>query len=133
MKRGKELGQAIRTVIDRKIRAGHIKSRSEIARAIGVQPPSLYGWIQTGRIADDTLFKLIKYLDDVSTPADWGLEDWPEKPRRPEMVAQSELESFKSLISLINQLDEAGIELLSNWNKLDVSKKELLLEMSRKL
>lgn len=48
-------------------------SNAEIARLFNVKPPSVQGWIKTGRISKDKLMELIEFFSDVARPEDWGL------------------------------------------------------------
>jgi hypothetical protein len=77
MKQGKELGQAIGEAVELKIDGIKYRTKADIARACGVQPPSLHGWVRTGRINGDRLMKVLDIFADVTTPQHWGLEDWP--------------------------------------------------------
>lgn len=74
---GKALGKAIATAIDRKIAAGVIKSKTDVANDFGVRPSSVHGWIKTGAISKDKLQKLWDYFADVAGPEHWGLSAWP--------------------------------------------------------
>lgn len=65
---GKELGDAISTAL-----AQNGKSQADAARQLGVKPPSVTGWIKTGRIGKNKLIDLINWLD--KTPLEhWGVE-----------------------------------------------------------
>ena len=65
---GKELGEAIE-------RARKLKgvTKVEMARHFDVKPPSVSGWIATGRIDKQRLTDLFAYFADVVTPSHWGL------------------------------------------------------------
>lgn len=76
--KGRALADLLTRLVNAKIDKGAARSKSEIARALGIQNPSLYGWLETGRIARDRMPQVIRYFKDVSTPNDWGLEDWPD-------------------------------------------------------
>lgn len=52
-------------------------AKTEVAAHFGVKPPSVQGWINTGRIDKRKLEELWRYFSDVTTPADWGLAAWP--------------------------------------------------------
>ena len=58
---GKDLGKAIEAAIERKIAAGAIKSKTDVARYFGVRPASVHGWINTGAISKDKLQNLWDY------------------------------------------------------------------------
>lgn len=63
---GKELGEAIARALE-----DNGKSQAEAARHFGVKPPSVTGWIKTGRISKDNFDKLRLWLS--KTPdAYWG-------------------------------------------------------------
>ena len=75
---GKELG----TAIDEAIRMKGVK-KADVAREFGVKPPSVTGWIQTGRIAKEHLGKLVEYFSDVVSPSQFGMgEVAPPPPPR---------------------------------------------------
>jgi hypothetical protein len=65
----KALGEAIRAaLIENK------KSPADAARFFGVKPPSVSGWMTTGRISKTNFEKLVNWL--VLTPrSHWGLTD----------------------------------------------------------
>lgn len=65
---GKELG----TAIDEAIRLKGVK-KADVAREFGIKPPSVTGWVQTGRIAKEHLGKLVEYFSDVVPPAHFGM------------------------------------------------------------
>lgn len=79
MKQGKELGQAITEAVELKIDGIKYRSKAGIARAMGIQPPSLHSWLHTGRVSGDRLARLVQFFADVTTPQHWGLEDWPDE------------------------------------------------------
>jgi len=65
---GVKLGKAIESaLILKKI------SKAEVARLFGVKPPSVAGWINTGRISKPNFEKLRQFLADVVGPEHWGL------------------------------------------------------------
>jgi len=70
---GKKLGVAIAVAIDRKLAMGKARSKVEIARHFGIQPPSLHGWINKGSISKDKLPELWRYFSDVVGMQHWGL------------------------------------------------------------
>lgn len=65
---GKELGAAIESA---RLEKG--LSKAEMAKIFGVAPPSVQGWITTGRIDKAKLFEMIRYFSDVLGPEHWGL------------------------------------------------------------
>ena len=77
MKKGKELGQAIAQAVELKIDGIRYKSKADIARALGVEPPSLHTWFKTGRVSANKTSVMLAFFCDVTTPSHWGLEDWP--------------------------------------------------------
>jgi hypothetical protein len=91
---GKELGQAISVAIERKLAKGAAKSKAEIARHFGVQPPSIHDWIKKGSIDKAKLPELWRYFSDVVPRDHWGLSaretpavygDFEPGPDLPEM------------------------------------------------
>ena len=71
----KELGPAM----DEAIRMKGVK-KADVAREFGVKPPSVTGWIQTGRIAKEHLGKLVEYFSDVVSPSHFGMGDVASPP-----------------------------------------------------
>lgn len=65
---GIDLGKAIDSA--RKLKG---VSKAEMARHFHVQPPSVSGWISTGRIDKKKLSELFEYFRDVAGPEHWGL------------------------------------------------------------
>lgn len=51
---------------------------SEVARAFGVKPPSVFEWKRHGRIHKRHIPKLLSYFQDVVVPEHWGLDSQPE-------------------------------------------------------
>ncbi len=78
MKTGKELGQAIRAAIEKKLENGSAKTKAQIAEHFKIKPPSLYTWINTGNIGKDKLFELFRYFSDVVPLEHWGLSELPD-------------------------------------------------------
>lgn len=74
---GKELGSAIKAAIEKKLALGQVKSKAEIARHFGVQPPSIHDWMKKGSIEKDKLPELWRFFADVVGPDHWGLHEWP--------------------------------------------------------
>lgn len=68
---GKDLGRAIAKAL-----ADNEKSQADAARYFGLKPPSVSGWIKTGRISKDNFDKLRAWL--TKTPDSfWGAESGP--------------------------------------------------------
>lgn len=68
MLHGKELGEAIRIALKQ-----NGKSPADAARYFEIKPPSVSGWMTTGRISKERLIRLIQWLDQ--TPLEhWGAE-----------------------------------------------------------
>lgn len=78
MKQGKELGQAITEAVELKIDGINYRSKASIARALGIEPPSLHSWMRTGRISPHKKMAMLDLFSTVTTPQHWGLEDWPD-------------------------------------------------------
>ena len=79
MLKSKDFGAAISEAIQRKLDSGSAKSKAEIARHFGMQPPSLSDWVKKGSVAKDKLPELWRYFSDVAGPDHWGLSasEWP--------------------------------------------------------
>lgn len=84
---GKELGEAIKTAIEKKGVA-----KAAVARHFGVKPPSVSDWIKRGTIDKAKLPELFSYFSDVVDHEHWGvaqksIQHWPkhvvEKPPTP--------------------------------------------------
>ncbi|MBK8161531.1 MAG: helix-turn-helix transcriptional regulator [Rhodospirillaceae bacterium] len=65
---GKALGQAIKSALDKAT-----MSQADVAREFKVKPPSVSGWITTGRISKPNFEKLRQLLSEVVGPEHWGL------------------------------------------------------------
>lgn len=80
---GKALGQAIRQAIELKLASGAARTKVEIAKHFGVQPPSLHDWINSGTISKDKLPALWAYFADVVGPEHWGMDHIPARAQVP--------------------------------------------------
>lgn len=67
---GKELGAAIEQA-----RLAKGVSKKKLAEDFGVAPPSVQGWVKTGRIDKAKLMELMDYFSDVARPTHWGLSE----------------------------------------------------------
>lgn len=65
---GKELGAAIEAA-----RIAKGVNKKQLAEAFGVKPPSVQGWVNTGRIDKSKLMELIAYFADTVGPEHWGI------------------------------------------------------------
>lgn len=65
---GTELGAAIESA-----RLKKSVTKKAMASAFGVAPPSVQGWVNTGRIDKSKLIQVIRYFSDVVGPEHWGL------------------------------------------------------------
>jgi transcriptional regulator with XRE-family HTH domain len=65
---GLELARALQQAVNLKG-----VGRAELARHFGVQPPSINGWIKTGRIHKRHIDRLVRYFSDVVDPGHWGI------------------------------------------------------------
>lgn len=65
---GKELGQALQQAI-----AAKGVSKAQLARDFGVRGPSVYDWLEHGRIGKKHLHQLVEYFSDVLPTSHWGL------------------------------------------------------------
>lgn len=68
MLKGEKLGRAIETALKK---SG--MSQRELASRFGVKPPSVTGWIKTGRVSKDKLPKLFVIFRPWVGPEHWGL------------------------------------------------------------
>ena len=65
---GKPLGKAIKSALDKAT-----LSQADVAREFGIKPPSVSGWITTGRISKPHFEKLRQRLSKFVGPEHWGL------------------------------------------------------------
>lgn len=79
---GRELGDAIRSAIEKKG-----VTQREVANVFEVKPPSIQDWIKRGTVSKDKLPALWHYFEDVVGPEHWGLESFPRWPLRPRTAA----------------------------------------------
>lgn len=106
MLKGKELGEAIRTALKQ-----NDKTPADAARHFNIKPPSVSGWMTTGRISKDNFHKLGAWL--TRTPhSHWGLDDPLELPNKPASVligqAITERRKNKPDEFVIPQFDTGG-------------------------
>lgn len=66
---GPELGAAIESA-----RIAKGVSKKKLADDFLVKPPSIQGWVKTGRIDKSKLMDVIAYFADVVAPEHWGLK-----------------------------------------------------------
>ena len=75
MLKGKELGAAIKRAL-----ADNDRTAADAARHFGIRPPSVSGWISTGRISKENFDKLRSWL--YKTPdSHWGAQAQPISTR----------------------------------------------------
>lgn len=67
-------GQALGKAIDEAIRLKGV-SKAAVARHFGVKGPSIYDWINHGRIGKQHLEAMFDYFADVVGREHWGLKD----------------------------------------------------------
>lgn len=65
---GKPLGKAIKLALEKAT-----LSQADVAREFGIKPPSVSGWISTGRISKPHFEKLRQRLSKFVGPEHWGL------------------------------------------------------------
>lgn len=70
MLKGEELGRAIESALKM---SG--MSQRDLAAHFGVKPPSVTGWIKTGRVSKDKLPKLFVIFQPWVGPEHWGLTE----------------------------------------------------------
>jgi hypothetical protein len=123
MHTGKELGEAIRVAIEKKIDLG--VSKKQIAVAFGIKEPSIADWIKKGSIGKERLPKLWRYFSDVVDMEHWGLspDDFScfglvPKNCAAEPLAQYEsprTQRIKALVSATEQISDSGIDHLTSY------------------
>jgi len=100
MLKNKELGLAIKAALEQ-----NNFSQAEAARKFNLKPPSITGWIQTGRISKEN-FEVLKNWC-VKTPlSHWGLDNNESRP-------------------ITNKLDQLDIDLLNSFNKLKTERQKI--------
>lgn len=116
---GEKLGQAIETALEQ-----NGKTKAEAARFFGVQPPSVSGWIKTGRISKDNFDRLRAWL--VKTPAEhWGAISEPLAP------AESSANRTSGNQRLDGVTVAEAVELLSLFAKVPADKRDIILGFVR--
>lgn len=123
---GKELGAAIEEALKQ-----NNKTKADAARHFGVAPPSITGWIKTGRISKDNFDKLRVWL--VNTPSShWGATappvhqaavdqiKWSDGDSVYESVAEAMTLLHDTLYGLSEQLQPAGRSVFTRWVNGDV-------------
>ena len=112
MLNGKELGAAIATAIELKIASGSVKSKAAIARHFGVQPPSIYDWVNKGTIGKEKLPELWRYFSDVVDYSHWGLSGKPDDSiaSNPNLLALSQLRGRATprSIAALDKIEQAA-------------------------
>ncbi len=78
MLQGKALGEAIKSAL--KLKG---MKQADLARKFHVEPPSVNGWIRTGRIDKSKMWQLMDLMADVVGPEHWGLESKTAVKRKP--------------------------------------------------
>lgn len=142
---GKKFADAIRKGVDAKIVRGQVRSKVEIARYFGIAGPSLHNWMDTGRVDRSKTPRILGYFKDVTTPDDWGLEEWPAwivEPEAEDLDAAAEnghkhsklarkaddlLHGLQELMRASTPIDEQEHQLLTFFRRLSQSQKEQVL------
>ena len=73
MLKGKELGAAFRKALELKLAANKKLTKKRIASEFGIQPPSLYDWMDRGTIDKEHFSTLWKFFSDVVPASHWGI------------------------------------------------------------
>ncbi|UPF01779.1 hypothetical protein MXB02_14350 [Pseudomonas mosselii] len=143
---GEKLGAAIESA-----RLKKNITKLKLAEDFGVKPPSVQGWVKTGRIDKSKLMDLIAYFQDVVGPEHWGLKPGAAVGSAPEDAAEdgglnASPEEFNELLGRLNTarkkaspasqqtisriigLAERGTLDDSAWNLIN----DLLTELSKK-
>jgi transposase-like protein len=102
---GPELGKAVAEAIRLKG-----VSKAAVARHFGIKGPSVYDWIDHGRVGKQHLSGLVDYFSDVVGPEHWGLDF--QGAAEPSQPAGLDLEMLKSAIVAVKEsLRKAELEL----------------------
>lgn len=99
---GPELGAAIESA-----RIAKGVSKKKLADDFTVKPPSIQGWVKTGRIDKSKLMDVIAYFSDVVSPEHWGLRPGFSYENLPDDTGDSFLSSGEDVADLLGQLLEA--------------------------
>lgn len=101
---GPELGAAIEAA-----RIAKGVSKKKIADDFLVKPPSIQGWVKTGRIDKSKLMDVINYFADVVGPEHWGLRPgFSYENLRDDSSAMESVESNEGAFGhLLDQLKDA--------------------------
>lgn len=73
---GEELGLAIR-----KAMALKGVGPTEVAKHFKIAPPSVSGWVRTGRVSKNKISGLVEYFAKEVGPEHWGLSALPAAPK----------------------------------------------------
>lgn len=124
MHTGKQLGEAIRIAIDRKLDQGVRKK--DIAQYFDIKEPSIADWIKKGSIQKEKLPKLWRYFADVVGMEHWGLtaQDFEcfglvpsyqaKEPGHVQYVSPRS-QRIKRLIDAAEHLSDTGIDHLASY------------------
>ncbi|WP_024666517.1 hypothetical protein [Pseudomonas syringae] len=99
---GPELGAAIESA-----RIAKGVSKKKLADDFTVKPPSVQGWVKTGRIDKSKLMDVIAYFSDVVTPEHWGLRPGFSYENLPDEFGESVEVEGSEIAGLLGQLLEA--------------------------
>lgn len=100
---GEELGAAIELArLKKKV------TKKKLAEDFSVKPPSVQGWVKTGRIDKSKLMDLIEYFQDVVGPEHWGLRPGTtfgggSETSSPDEVVEATSEEFDELLAQLNE------------------------------
>lgn len=122
---GKQLGEAIRLAIEKKMARWPELRKRDIAQHFGIKEPSIADWIKKGSIQKEKLPKLWAYFADVVGMSHWGLtaEDFScfgLAPLNRVSEPSSDYVSprgqrIKRLLSAIEPMNDAGIDHLISY------------------
>lgn len=121
---GKQLGDAIRIAIDRKLDKGVRKK--DIADYFEIKEPSIADWIKKGSIQKEKLPKLWRYFSDVVGMEHWGLTakdfecfglvpNYQAKEPANGQYVTARSKRVKRLIEAADLMSDAGIDHLTSY------------------
>lgn len=123
MLKNKELGMAIKAALEQ-----NNFSQAQTARKFNLKPPSITGWIQTGRISKEN-FEELKNWCEKTPLSHWGIDSQESHPRawRPNNLDMDLLNAFNKLKTERQKIEIIGyvqgkVSEQKNMSNLPVSK-----------
>lgn len=100
---GKALGQAVKEAIRLKG-----VSKMAVARHFNIKGPSIYDWINHGRVGKQHLTDLFAYFSDVVGPEHWGISS----PNQPSQLLELDADILaSSIVSLKESAERSELQL----------------------